>query len=298
MTLVDTGSALRDACEATGLDGSGAVVLGAHATTVYHLPRENVVVRLSRAESAPAEARRAVEVCRWLAGHDFPAPLPLAVVQPVPVEGHVATFWQYYPQSSPELPTLRDLGALLRRLHDLPAPPVELPEYRPLDALRGTVSASSCLSPSDKSFLLDEYERLLAAYAELDSPLGAGHIHGDAYFGNLLADGTRILLSDWDETSIGPRELDLANTYHYCHRFGQPTSQLETFADAYGYDLADWSGLATLRAMRAVHSLGAYILRADHDDPAAGHELHYRIGTLRRGEIDAVWTSAVPLSTA
>ncbi len=51
---------------------------------------------------------------------------------------------------------------------------------------------------------------VLTAYRQVDSALGLGFIHGDAYPGNTLWDGERVRLGDWDEVARGPRELDLA----------------------------------------------------------------------------------------
>jgi aminoglycoside phosphotransferase (APT) family kinase protein len=297
MTIVDNAAALHKACGAAGLDSSGAVVLGAHATAVFLLPRERVVARLGRGDQAHAQADRGVRMCRWLNDHGFPAPAPADVVQPIQVGDEVATFWAYYPQHSAATPAATALGELLRRLHDLPRPPIELPEYRPLTSLAEVVARSACLAAGDKAWLLDERDRLLDAYAALDSPLGVGHIHGDAYMGNLLADGPRTLLGDWDEVSVGPRELDLANTYHSL-RFGQPRSQIRAFAAAYGHDISDWPGLATLCALRDVHTLTSFIRRADQGDTTALRELSFRLGTLRRRDAEAQWNSSVPLGVA
>ena len=52
-------------------------------------------------------------------------------------------------------------------------------------------------------------------------PLPAGMIHGDAWRGNLLRDGHRVVLADWDEVSTGPREIDLVPTLQGT-RFGLP----------------------------------------------------------------------------
>lgn len=297
MTVVDNAAALHQACGAAGLDSSDAVVLGAHATTVFLLPRERVVARLARGEQARVEADRSVSICRWLDDHDFPAPAPADVVQPVQVGDEVATFWTYYPQHGTATPAATALGELLRALHDLPPPPVDLPHYQPLASLPEVVVDSTCLDAGDKVWLLDERDLLLAAYDSLDSRLGVGHIHGDAYTGNLLADGPRTVLCDWDEVSVGPRELDLANTYHSL-RFGQPRSQVRAFAEAYGHDISDWPGLATLCALRDVHTLISFIRRADEGDTVAHRELRLRIETLRRRDKDAQWNSSVPLGVA
>lgn len=136
--------------------------------------------------------------------------------------------------------------------------------------------------------MLDRTDDLLKAYDALDFPLGHGHIHGDAYPGNLLWDGPQALLGDWDETSIGPRELDVANTYQGV-RFGRTEQQLHEFAEAYGYDLTQWPGLTVLRSIRDLHTLGAYLCRGDQSDPAAREQVIHRVQTLRRGDLAARW---------
>jgi aminoglycoside phosphotransferase (APT) family kinase protein len=173
---------------------------------------------------------------------------------------------------------------------------VDLPQYQPLASLPEAVTTSDCLSNGDRAWLLDERDLLLSAYASLDWPLGVGLIHGDAYVGNLLMDGSRAVLGDWEEVSVGPRELDLANTYHTI-RFGQPVSVLQEFTEAYGRDITAWPGLAALIAIRDLHTLSSFIKRADCGDEIANDELHYRIGTLRRRDSTALWTSSVPLNS-
>jgi aminoglycoside phosphotransferase (APT) family kinase protein len=136
--------------------------------------------------------------------------------------------------------------------------------------------------------VLDRADDLLAAYHALDFPLDRGHIHGDAYPGNLLWDGPRALLGDWDETSTGPRELDLVNTYQGV-RFGRTEQQLDEFANAYGYDLTRWPGFTVLRSIRDLHTLGTYLYRGNQGDETARHQVTRRLETLRHDDLTARW---------
>jgi aminoglycoside phosphotransferase (APT) family kinase protein len=131
---------------------------------------------------------------------------------------------------------------------------------------------------------------LLDEYARLDFPLGYGWIHGDAYPGNLLWDGDRPLLGDWDEVGTGPRELDLVNT-HQGARFGRPGAERDAFTEAYGYDITEWPGFSILREMRDLHTLGSYIRLADTGNERAVTELDFRLDTLKRGHTDAQWNA-------
>ncbi|MFE0131717.1 phosphotransferase family protein [Streptomyces sp. NPDC059037] len=123
-------------------------------------------------------------------------------------------------------------------------------------------------------------------------------MHGDAYPGNTLWDekDSLVRLGDWDEAAYGPRELDLANTVQGV-RFGRTTAQLRAFSAAYGHDLRQWQGIATLVAIRDLHTLG---LGPSFAGPIGGCEsigstrlsaIGYRLGTLRMGDTTASWGS-------
>ena len=78
-------------------------------------------------------------------------------------------------------------------------------------------------------------------------------IHGDAWWGNLLRDGDRVVLADWDNVSTGPREIDLIPTLQ-ASRFGLPEHERDAFIAAYGHDIRSWPGYPVLlRDPRPVH---------------------------------------------
>ncbi|AZS75753.1 hypothetical protein DDE74_37055 [Streptomyces lydicus] len=119
---------------------------------------------------------------------------------------------------------------------------------------------AAALAPSDREWIPDRSDELLEAYAHRDFPLGQGLVHGDTYPGNTLWDGSAARLNDWDEAATGPRKAGLANAFQGV-RFGPTATQLRSFSDAYGYDLADWPGLSVLTELRDLHTLGSFIRR-------------------------------------
>ncbi|WP_405988434.1 phosphotransferase family protein [Streptomyces sp. NBC_00986] len=254
---------------------------------MFLLPEERIVVRVS-ATSQWHQLETAVSLTRWLVDSNFPATEPLDVPQLVAYEPYVVTFWHHYPQPPNGAPPAGNLGSLLRALHDLATPPLALPKYQPLVSFKNTVDSSTYLTSDPRSWLTGRREELLDAYAQLDFPLGHGHIHGDAYPGNTLWDGEAVRLGDWDEAAFGPREIDLANTFQGV-RFGRSAEELDDFAHRYGYDIRQWPGLPVLCEIRDLHTLGSYIRRADHGDSAAGQQLSYRIETIRNHDDDARW---------
>ena len=291
MTMtVSPESAARMACRAAGLTGRPLTPLHHHATSVFLLAAEGVVVRVSPI-SQQRRLATAVSLTRWLLVRNFPATEPVDVPQPVTYEPYVVTFWQHYPQPGHEpLPSGR-LGGLLRALHSLPPPPMTLPQYRPLASLKAAVESSTYLAPNQRAWLMERRQELLKSYGELDFPLGYGHIHGDAYPGNTLWDAQDVRLGDWDEAAFGPREIDLANTFQGV-RFGRTSAELDDFSLRYGYDIRQWPGLSVLVAIRELHTLGSFIRRADHGDMNAAEQLSYRIETLKSGDKQAQWGAA------
>jgi Phosphotransferase enzyme family len=290
VTTATTLSVLREACSRTGLDPSDAVPLHQHAATLYLFKAHRVVVRLNHDIDDRRRARTVVEITRWLTRQGFPSVAPTDVDQPLDVGDYTVTFWRYYPQNDRPKPTAGHLGTILRHLHALPTPPVELPPYQPLKNFSDSVAASTSLSTHDRAWLLTRGTELLGEYERLDFPLGDGWIHGDAYPGNTLWDHDRALLGDWDEVGTGPRELDLVNT-HQGARFGRPQAERDAFTTAYGYDVTAWPGFLVLREMRDLHTLGSYIRLADVGNKQAATELGFRIDTLQRGDIDARWNA-------
>lgn len=286
----DHTAVLGRACAIAELDCQGAALLHSHATTVYHLPRADAVARIASTEHLEP-ARLSVQVTRWLRINGFPATMPLDVEQPIVVADNVATFWVYYPQDDRELPPVRELARLLRRLHTMQLLPFPLPTYEPLRGFVRELSASgkAVLQTEEYEFLRRRANELLDAYSRLKSELGPGMIHGDPRAGNLLWDGENVVLGDWDSVSYGPRELDLIITYQGV-RYGRSEDTLDEFAAIYGWDIRSWPGYSILRDMRDLHTLSAPLRLARRRADVA-QELHHRLRGLQGADRRQQWRS-------
>jgi hypothetical protein len=283
---------IGQACATVGVPARGVRLLRRHANAVFFLPVAGLVLRLSAPGGRSlAKASRAVAVTRWLVGQGFPAVEPADVVQPVPLDSGVATFWRYYPQDNGDDLPVTWLATLLRRLHQLvPGDDllVELPTYEPLQSFTAVMAGAQGLPDDDRGFLADTRQRLLIAYANLKFALPAGLIHADASTSNLLWDGDQTVLGDWDGVCCGPREQDLIIT-HQDARYGTPPSERQEFADRYGFDVTTWDGYPVLRDIHELHTLTSFI-RLAPTDPAARAELHHRITCLRNSDHTTRWT--------
>ncbi len=283
-------AAIEIACAQVGLDHAGVRLIRDYANLVYELPGENVVLRLAEA-GTPGKYERlltSVRVTRWLIEQDFPAVRPLDVRQPIAAEGFFVTFWRHEGHVGP-LPEPATLGVMLRRLHELPQVPFDLPTYDPFGSVRRAIDACRVLTLEDRAWLVERCSVLAESYYErLEFGLPYGLIHGDAHRGNLLRTPGRRLLCDWDSVSAGPREIDLAPTLTGV-RFGLTEVQRRGFGEAYGYDMTSWPGYPVLRDMRELQTLTA-VLRNAHRDPRALEELRLRLASLRAGD-DRPWNA-------
>jgi hypothetical protein len=280
---------LADTAQQLGLDCRDARLIRVFGTAVYYLPRVAAVARIAQVTSPESVTRlgTSVLITRWLVEHGFPAVEPLPVEQPVTSQGCAATFWRYLPQNGPA-PEAADLGNLLCRLHRLGRPPHPLTTYKPLTSVRKAIGESRAISDEEQSWLASRCDRLTDAYASLRFELPAGLIHGDAWRGNLLRDGRRVVLGDWDNVSTGPREIDLVPTLQ-APRFGMPADERDAFIAAYGRDIRTWDGYPVLHAMRELSTLTA-LLRDGHTNMAAQKQLTVRLRSIRTGD-DQVWES-------
>jgi aminoglycoside phosphotransferase (APT) family kinase protein len=167
-------------------------------------------------------------------------------------------------------------------LHELGPPPVALSAYQPLVSARRAIASSRAIDEDERAWLRERCGQLLDAYRQLSFQLPAGMIHGDAYRGNLLRDGHRVVLADWDAVSTGPREVDLIPTLQAA-RFGLSHDQRDAFTVAYGRDIRSWDGYPVLHDIRELSTLTA-LLRDGHADAVALSELRTRLRSLRNGD--------------
>lgn len=283
--------ALARVCSAFGVSHEDAVLLHHRSNAVYLLPHEQIVARLAPATSLRQErAATVTAVTRWLAAQPDPVALaPLPGDQPVVAVDAVGTFWPYRPTTPP--PRLTDLATLLRRLHALPIPPFPVPRYRPLHRLREALDIDRArehpiLPGGDRAWLAERAQALVDVFSTTDFPLGNGLVHADVHGENAVRHGSGWVLIDWDQTCLGPRELDLLaglpDHFHECE------ADQSAFLTAYGYDLVHWPEWRVLRDITELHSLASYI-RLGPSKPAAAAELDRRVDSLRTGDRSIRW---------
>lgn len=283
--------ALAQVCLEFGVNDEEAVLLHHRSNAVFLLPREGMVVRL--APDTPLRRERAatgISVTRWLRTQPGSVALPpITGKQPVTAAGTAATFWPHQPTTPP--PTLDDLAAPLRRLHALPPPPFPVPPYRPLHRLHEALNIDKArqhpiLSTDDQAWLATRAHMLVETFIATDFPLGIGLVHADAHRENLIRHGDGWVLIDWDQTCLGPRELDLLAGLP--DHFHEPETDRAAFLTGYGYDLTRWPNWALLRDITELHSLASYI-RLGPSKPTATGELNKRIRSLRSSDRSVQW---------
>lgn len=279
---------LAAVCGQAGFDCSDATLIRYIGNAVFRLRRSPVVVRIVLAPALRHRVPKVVAVARWLAAHDLPAVrLVDGIEQPVEVDGHVATFWREVPAVGPP-PTGTDLARLLKRLHALPQPWFELPEWGPLAIVRGRLADADGIDDEVREFLVRQCETVEQALESLEYVLPPGPIHGDAWLGNLIPGPDGPVLCDFDSACRGPREWDLTPMGVGQVRLGHPPQRYLDFAATYGFDVMSWSGFAVLRQVRELKMV-AGALPVLGGNPLARAEFVRRLRALRDEEPDARW---------
>jgi aminoglycoside phosphotransferase (APT) family kinase protein len=281
---------LKQACSIAGLDADGARLLRLGSNAVYHLAVP-VVVRISRHDADQDSARRSVAVARWLASVDYPAVRAIDVDQPITIDGHAATFWASVSDDGDRYATVAEVAKVFARLHKLEAPSyLHLPPLQPFANASQRITGNEWLSLDDRSFLTDQLAALQKKYVHLEFALPEGVIHGDAGIGNVLHDSHgKPIVIDLDGFAIGPREWDLALTAIYYDSFGWHTrEEYETFVSVYGFDIMQWPGYPTMRAVREFLMVTWVIQKAGEGERTAA-EARKRITALRNDTSRKDW---------
>ncbi|MGH3615504.1 MAG: aminoglycoside phosphotransferase family protein [Pseudonocardia sp.] len=281
--------ALTSACQRLGLPSTGAELIRIGSNAVFRVDGDTIA-RVAPSLGHQENARKQIDVARWLARVGYPAVRALDVEQPVEADGRVVTFWESIAPETRYAP-IGDVARLIRRLHALDAPPdVRLPDLQPFGAPGDPLPDLPSISSEDVEFLHERIAWARGRFSELPYALPRGIVHGDANVGNVLVDtGGRAVLIDLDGFSVGPREWDLVQTALFADRLGWHSRQeYEEFAEVYGHDLLTWSGYGDLADMREV-AMTTWLCRKAADSPAIAAEARKRVQAIRTGSSRLDW---------
>jgi hypothetical protein len=96
------------------------------------------------------------------------------------------------------------------------------------------------------------------------------------------------VLCDWDSASIGQPEWDLVTIEVHCRRFGYGQAAYDDFAQAYGFDVAKWSGYPVLRDLRELRMISTNALKSTYA-PEKAAEVTRRVYGLRQDDHMMAW---------
>ncbi|MGV9627399.1 phosphotransferase enzyme family protein [Streptomyces sp. NPDC003487] len=247
----------------------------------------DLVVKVGRDADLLDRARRELDIARWLAEAGVPA-VRAAEPEPLMADGHPVTVWHRLPDAvRPAEP--RDLAALLRIVHALPAPPVALPPRELLGGVeRWLRLAADAIDPADAAYLRERRDGFAAAAAALTPHLPPGPIHGDALPRNVHIGPDGPVLVDLETFSSDLREHDLVVMALSRDRYGLPADAYDAFTAAYGWDVREWEGCAVLRGARETASC-AWVAQHAPSNPKARAEFRRRVDSLREGDTTVRW---------
>jgi hypothetical protein len=278
---------LDQVCSRVGLSASGAVPMRIGTNALFRLPVHAIVVRIGLDRDAFRSAETEIRVARWLAGRGIAACRPApGIVQPVIVDGHPVTFWQWIEADGSRAGPAR-LGRTLQSLHALGEQGIELEPFDPLASVEAFVRGPLAVDPAS-AFLRDQCSILADAFRELTFELPAGPIHGDAHVGNLMGSAGHAVLIDLETFATGPREWDLVPTAVQHDRFGLSLDAYRSFVMAYGVDIRSWAGYPILRRIREL-AITAWVGAHARQNEAASTEFRRRVDSLRDDRAHERW---------
>ncbi|GHH91909.1 phosphotransferase enzyme family protein [Streptomyces capillispiralis] len=278
----------RDVLAAAGvLPGAGrdARLLALGENAVF--AAGDLVVKVGRDAELLDRARRELAVAGWLAAEGVPAVRPAEPTAAL-VEGHPVTVWHRLPEPvRPAGP--RDLAALLRLVHALPAPPFALPPRELLGGVeRWLRLAGDAIDPADAAYLRARRDGFASAAAALTPRLPPGPIHGDALPRNVHIGPDGPVLVDLETFSADLREHDLVVMALSHDRYGLPDEAYASFTGTYGWDVREWEGCSVLRGARETASC-AWVAQHAPGNPKALAEFARRVASLRDGDESVRW---------
>ena len=292
MTAASTTSAnldvLRQAASQVGLNTEDALLLRNGSNAIYLLPSAGVVARIGRSRTAE-DAARQVQIATWLSANGIEANLPIDGLDLVVVAERPVTWWTPIPAHRHATPA--ELGAVLRKLHDLQVPTtIDLPNLDMVEHVAERITSARALPAADHDWLHSRLATLDEDLAITDVLQSRHVVHGDAWQGNLVVpDGGLPILLDFDNVSIGHPAWDLiplAVDHEDFARIDNEDYNAFVTADG-GYDVREEPWFRTLADLQELRWTAFVADQAAHD-PAAATEVSHRLACLR-GEVPRPW---------
>jgi aminoglycoside phosphotransferase (APT) family kinase protein len=278
VTTADAVAILAEACRAVGIDTSRTELIRAGENTLFLLPGK-IVARVTRRGQLAAAAKE-VQVSRWLTSLGVPVVEAIPdVEQPVAVDGRGVTFWRELPAH--RFSTIPELAAVLRRLHELPAPDFELPPVAPFVRQRERIAEAAALNAEERDWLLRHLADLQDRYAHLPTGMPWCAVHGDAWAGNIVVTDDGPIVLDLERFAHGPPEWDLTSIAVDYTTFGDLSAeQWCGFCERYGYDVTTWDGFEVLRDARELRKV-TFAAQMAGQQPDLAEQAAYRLACIR-----------------
>jgi aminoglycoside phosphotransferase (APT) family kinase protein len=284
-------SALIHACQDAGITSDRLELVRLGSNAVFRLD-EAVIARVAPSTGLLANARKQIDVARWLDSVEYPVTRALDVRQPIVAEARVVTFWESVNEETVYAP-LADVAELIRRLHQLDAPVgLKLPPLRPFGPVGDPLPDFPGLPSADARFLTERIEWARVTFNDLPFVLPRGVVHGDANVGNVLCrPAGEAVLIDLDGFAQGPREWDLIQTAVFFDRFGwHSEAEYQRFVEVYGYDVMTWTGYEVLADMREI-AMTTWLAKKSHLTEDSAREAEKRVGAIRSGGSRRDWAA-------
>ena len=289
-SIEGTRTTLDAACRQAGFDPTNAALIRIGENALYRLTTAPVVVRIARAMDHWNQARKEVAVAKWLSEVEYPGALVVDLpAQPIEINGHPVTFWQFITGDEAMPEDVSTLAQLLRRFHALPVPErFDLPKFE-VDQRVVKRLEKSPVSTADKDYLLAKFEEVCQEVADLDFPLSESPIHGDAHIKNVMCSDGNSILIDFENVGYGQPEWDLAVTAtEYVTAKWWTDSQYSAFAESYGYDITAWSGFEVLQQVQEI-KMTTWLMQNVNQSSEIAAEFATRMRTIRSGKRNTAW---------
>lgn len=286
-----TRATLEVACRAVGLSATDASLIRLGENALYRLTDQPIVVRIARTMDYWRQVRNEVEVAEWLKDMEYPAARVTGPsAQPIAVDGHPVTFWDFIPGRSAVPDEVTMLANLLRRFHALSKPQAfELPPVVQIDNRLERRVKTAPAREADKAYLLAKFRELWTELDGLAFPLAESPVHGDAHIKNVMVvDGTAVLI-DFEGVGWGPPEWDLSMTAtEYVTAKWWTDGQYNAFVEEYGYDITTWDGFDILRQIQEI-KMTTWLMQNVNHFPKIANEFAARMRTIRTGKANEPW---------